>query len=289
MGNGMDYREQIEKAIEYIEENLQCEISLAECARVSGYSPYHFLRVFRSTVGLTPSDYIRKRRITEISREMMQGKQYLSSIAFRYGFNSKENFIRAFKKEHQILPTEYKKAQNSLKLYEKFRFETKECVIVPQIVELQPFSLTVYPCNGESVPNCWNKYNARGYSMELSGGREVWDYGACKWNCEENRLDYYIGIKTEYALGETRGTRKICIEGGLYAVFFTLAATRENFVAQIHGTWDYINGTWLRESGFARRQAYEFERYREKSRLFSEEIYIPVEKHDAKTINHTRR
>ena len=96
MGNGMDYREQIEKAIEYIEENLQCEISLAECARVSGYSPYHFLRVFRSTVGLTPSDYIRKRRITEISREMMQGKQYLSSIAFRYGFNSKENFIRAF-------------------------------------------------------------------------------------------------------------------------------------------------------------------------------------------------
>ena len=165
MGNGMDYREQIEKAIEYIEENLQCEISLAECARVSGYSPYHFLRVFRSTVGLTPSDYIRKRRITEISREMMQGKQYLSSIAFRYGFNSKENFIRAFKKEHQILPTEYKKAQNSLKLYEKFRFETKECVIVPQIVELQPFSLTVYPCNGESVPNCWNNYNARGYSM----------------------------------------------------------------------------------------------------------------------------
>ncbi len=125
--------------------------------------------------------------------------------------------------------------------------------------------------------------------MELSGGREVWDYGACKWNCEENRLDYYIGIKTEYALGEPRGTRKICIEGGLYAVFFTLAATRENFVAQIHGTWDYINGTWLRESGFARRQAYEFERYREKSRLFSEEIYIPVEKHDAKTINHTRR
>lgn len=275
----MDYQEHIEKVIEYIEENLQCEISLAECGRVSGYSPYHFLRVFRDTVGLTPSDYIRKRRIAEISKEMMQGKQYSSSIAFRYGFNSKENFVRAFKKEHHILPTEYKKAQNSLKLYERFRFEKKEFTVVPRILEVSPFSLTVYPCHGETVPNCWNKYNAKGLSMELSGGREVWDYGVCLWNCEENRLDYYIGIKTEYALGETSGTRELFIEGGMYAVFSTPATTQENFVTQIHRTWDYINGQWLAESGFTRRQSYEFERYRERSRLFSEEIYIPVEKY----------
>ena len=47
----MDYREHIERAINYIEENLQCDINLADCARVSGYSPYHFLRIFRDVVG----------------------------------------------------------------------------------------------------------------------------------------------------------------------------------------------------------------------------------------------
>ncbi len=164
----MEYREHIERVIEYIEENLQGEISLAQCARVSGYSSYHFIRVFKDTVGLTPADYIRKRRISEISREIMQGNRNISDIAFRYGFNSKENFIRAFKTEHHILPTEYKKAQNSLKLYQKFCFVERPFSIVPRILEIQPFFLTVYTCDEESVPNFWNKYNARGLSLKLS-------------------------------------------------------------------------------------------------------------------------
>ena len=88
----MEYREHIERVIEYIEENLQGEISLEQCARVSGYSSYHFLRVFKDTVGLTPADYIRKRRISEISREIMQGNRHISDIAFRYGFNSNTRY-----------------------------------------------------------------------------------------------------------------------------------------------------------------------------------------------------
>lgn len=157
----MDYREHIQKVIDYIEENLQEETDLTDCARVSGYSSYHFLRIFRDVVGLTPADYIRKRRLSEIAREIMEGNQYISEIAFRYGFNSKENFVRAFKSEHHILPTEYKSAQNSLKLYEKFCFEAREFTVEPRIMEIQPFSLTVYKCDEDFVPNFWNKYNSR--------------------------------------------------------------------------------------------------------------------------------
>ncbi len=273
----MDYREHIEKVIDYIEENLQCEISLVDCARISGYSPYHFLRVFRAVVGLTPADYIRKRRISEISREIMQGNQWISSVAFRYGFNSKENFVRAFKMEHHILPTEYKAAQNSLKLYERFRFEEKGFSLTPQIREIRPLSLTVYKCDEDFVPNFWNKYNVRGLSQKLSGGREVRDYGVSSWNCEENKLDYYIGIKSEYAAGDIRGTLEISIAGGLYAIFSTPAATQDLFVTLIHKTWDYINGCWLPSCGYKRKNAFEFECYYEKSRLFSEDIYIPLE------------
>lgn len=272
----MDYRKQIEKAIDYIEENLQCELTLADCASVSGYSPYHFLRIFRDVVGLTPADYIRKRRISEISKEIMKGNQCISPIAFRYGFNSKENFVRAFKMEHHILPTEYKNTQNSLKLYERFRFEAKDFVVIPRIEEIQPFSLTVYKCDEEAVPNFWNKYNARRWSQKLSSGREVWDYGVSSWNHDENKLDYYIGIPSEYAAGDIQDTQEIHISGGLYAIFSTPAATQDIFVTQIHRTWDYIR-QWFSDSRYERRDAYEFECYCEKSRLFSEDIYIPVE------------
>lgn len=274
----MEYREHIEKVINYIEENLHCEINLADCARMSGYSPYHFLRIFRDAVGLTPADYIRKRRISEISREMMQGNRSISSIAFWYGFNSKENFVRAFKMEHHILPTEYRAAQNSLKLYERFRFEADVFSLTPRIREIEPFTLTVYKCDENYVPNFWNKYNARGLSQKLSGGREVWDYGVSSWNCEKNRLDYYIGIASEDAAGDIQGTMRLNIAGGLYAIFCTPAATQNMFVTQIHKTWDYISGVWLPDSAYKRKNTYEFERYREKSRLFSEEIYIPLEK-----------
>lgn len=272
----MDYREPVEKVINYIEENLQGELNLADLARVSGYSPYHFLRVFRDAVGLTPADYVRKRRISEISKEIMRGNQHIAPIAFRYGFNSKENFARAFQAEHHILPTEYKKAQNSLKLYERFRFEAKDFCVIPQIVDIQPFSLTVYQYEEAVIPNFWNLYNARGLSLKLSGGKEVWDYGVSSWNPAENRLDYYIGIPTEHAAGDISGTLELHVPGGTYAVFSTPAATQDDFVIQIRRTWDYV-GTWFRDSGYIRKNGYEFECYREKSRLFSEDVYVPLE------------
>lgn len=64
----MEYREQIQKALDFIEDNLTHDIDLDAVAQAAGYSPYHFARVFRETVGLSPADYIRRRRITEIVR-----------------------------------------------------------------------------------------------------------------------------------------------------------------------------------------------------------------------------
>lgn len=130
----MDYTEHIARAVEYIEQNLTNEIDLTACAKACGYSEYHFLRVFKEVSGLTPADYIRKRRLSEIAKRICQADGYISEIAFMYGFNSKENFTRAFKAEHHILPKEYKSAQNSLKLYEPLSFETKPFCVTPEIV-----------------------------------------------------------------------------------------------------------------------------------------------------------
>ena len=43
----MNYQEQIEKAINYIEANLKNDIDITACAQISGYSVYHFLRIFK--------------------------------------------------------------------------------------------------------------------------------------------------------------------------------------------------------------------------------------------------
>jgi AraC family transcriptional regulator len=272
----MDYKEQIQKTIDYIEMNLKLDISLAGCAAAGGYSEYHFLRIFKEVTGLTPADYIRKRRLTEIVKRIEAKGGAIAEVAFEYGFGSKENFTRAFKAEHHILPTEYKAAQNSLKLYEKISFASQAFRVEPEIVELESFELVVYHCDEDYPPNFWNKYNAKGWSHRLSGGAVCEDYGVSIRNQRNGRLDYYAGIREENAHGERDGTIELTIPGGLYAVFKTPEATHEDFVNTIHRTWAYINTDWLKNSGYVYTGGFEFECYVEKSRVYSEKIYVPI-------------
>ena len=119
-GEHMESR--IRCVLNYIEEHLKDDhqgvLDNATLAKLAGYSEFHFLRLFRTVVHLTPADYIRKRRLSEIVHCIGNSNRPLSDIAFEYGFNSKENFTRAFKKEHGILPTEFRSAGCSLRLYE---------------------------------------------------------------------------------------------------------------------------------------------------------------------------
>ena len=272
----IDYREHIQRAIDYIEKNLKHDISNADLARVAGYSEYHFLRIFKEVVHLTPADYIRKRRISEIARRMEKEKQPISNLAFEYGFNSKENFIRAFKAEHHILPTDFKHCQNSLKLYNRLELENQPFFLEPQLMVLESFRLVVFKSDEDFAPHFWNKYNTKQWSKKLSGGGVVEDYGVSDWNATFSKLDYYIGIKESDAHGDLTNTVMLDIEGGLYAVFDTPPATQFEFVNMIHRTWDFIVRVWLPKSGYRRTGGYEFESYVEESRTFTQRIYIPI-------------
>lgn len=271
----MDYKTHIMHAINYIEENIKNEITLSDCAHVSGYSEYHFIRVFKEATGLTPADYIRKRRLTEIIKHMRKDIS-ISELAFEYSFNSKENFTRAFLSEHHILPTEYKSTLNSLKLYEAITFETVPFEVIPEFTYLKPFVLVVYKSDEAYPPNFWNKYNSRKWSKKLSSGKVCEDYGISAWDEPKNKFDYYIGIQKDNALGNVDGTMELSVKGGLYAVFSSPITSHYDFVNTIHRTWNYINSEWLPNSGYLRTSGYEFESYIEESRTFSEKIYIPL-------------
>ncbi len=274
-----DYREQISKAIDYIEGNLCSEeLNIASIADVTGYSKYHFLRIFREVCGMTPHDYIRKRRISEIVKRMRNESGSISEIAFEFGFNSKENFSRAFKCEHGILPTQFKATDNSLKLYDRLYFELPVYRVDGFIHELESFQIVAYKCDEAEPHRFWNRYNAEERSCRLSGGRVVQDFGVSKWNDSLRKIDYYIGIRKTDVQGECSNTVTLNISGGLYAVFDTPPSTYFDFVNTIHNTWSYIGKVWLPENGYVRTGGYEIESYIEKSRTFSERIYIPIKK-----------
>jgi AraC family transcriptional regulator len=272
----MEQQKAIQRTIDYIEDHLQSPLDNAALARIAGYSEYHFLRVFKAIVHLTPADYIRKRRISEIVRRISSESGAISELAFVYGFNSKENFVRAFKREHHILPTDFRAAQNSLKLYDRLEVNKQEMNIQPKLCMLNAFRVIAYPSDETFPPHFWNKYNANGWSKRLTGGMIVEDYGISCWNAEKNRLDYAIGVKEEHACGDRSNTVVLDIPQGMYAVFETPSATAHDFVATIRRTWDWIYSDWLPQSGYRRAPGFELESYVESSRKYSERIYVPL-------------
>jgi len=86
------------RAKEIIEANLVGEISLAELARGCGLSASHFSRAFRETVGISPHQWLLRRRI-EKARQLLRNRQLsLSEVALECGFADQSHFTRVFAK-----------------------------------------------------------------------------------------------------------------------------------------------------------------------------------------------
>ena len=266
----------VERALKQIEENLTDDeaLSNAALARAAGYSEFHFIRMFREAVRLTPADYVRKRRISEIVRAAACGIPF-SDAALARGFNSPENFTRAFRKEHGVLPTATRAAGCSLRLFSPFSFDRADPSPAVSLAWLPELSLTVYPFGTDFPPKSWNRYNTERRSARLSGGAVTEDYGVMIRN-PAGGLDYFIGIRTEEAAGDVSGTVRLTLKEGMYAVFQTQPAGQHDFVETVQRTWDWIYDVWMPENGFRRGRGYECERYTESSRTFREEILVPI-------------
>lgn len=272
-------REHIERVIAYIEAHLKEELNNSVLSGVAGYSKYHFLRLFQKHVCLTPAAYIRKRRITEITRQIgKEAGRPMTDISFEYGFNSKENFTRAFQKEHGILPSEFKSVGCSLRLTPPFRFDRDLSEPTVSLQYVKAFTVAAFPETAESPVALWNRYNASRRSLLLSGGRIVEDFGVMIWNPARQALDYHIGIRREDYRGEDENALMLPIEEGIYAVFETPPSTQHEFVGRIKDTWQWIYNVWFPESGYRRAAGYEFETYVESSKKYAERIYVPIEK-----------
>ncbi|WP_342424567.1 AraC family transcriptional regulator [Paenibacillus sp. FSL E2-0178] len=101
------------QAIEYIESNLKQPLSVLTLSRVSGYSLYHFIRLFQGVTGLTPGDYIARRRISEAAREILRSPwRTFQDISLDYSFNDYETFTRAFKRLLHTTPTRIRQKSN---------------------------------------------------------------------------------------------------------------------------------------------------------------------------------
>lgn len=104
-----DYKNRINRVFEFIDVNLESDLSLNTVSEIAFFSPFHFHRVFKFITGETLNEYVTRRRIEKSALDLLHKNVKTTEIAHKYGFSDNSSFSRAFKKYYGINPTEFRK------------------------------------------------------------------------------------------------------------------------------------------------------------------------------------
>ena len=140
----MEWLKKLGAAIDYIEENLEKEISYEEAAHIACCSPYYFQRIFTYVSGVSLSEYIRRRKMTQAAFELQRTDKKVIDIALQYGYSSPTSFNRAFQNVHGITPTAAKARGSILQAYPSIQFSVKitgGSAMAYRIAEKQPLHI----------------------------------------------------------------------------------------------------------------------------------------------------
>ena len=153
----------IQQSLDYIEDNLKTEVSIAELADMAGYSLYHFERIFKKLVGISISQYIKRRRLLHAAFDIASGSKIIDT-AYRYGFDTNAGFYKAFVREFGEAPTEYVLAHTVKRPYRIKLIQEEHILITHEKIKsvLEQWKLSgetvsdFYDANsGQRIDNTW--------------------------------------------------------------------------------------------------------------------------------------
>ncbi len=101
---------------EHLENFPELKISVEEMASKAFISKYHFIRNFKTEVGLTPHQFQLQNRIRKAQHLLQHTSDTITEVAMTTGFCDQSHFIKQFEKIVGLTPTDYKLACSTLKL-----------------------------------------------------------------------------------------------------------------------------------------------------------------------------
>ena len=122
----MDWRENMNRAMGYIDENLSGEIDIETAARHAGSSKWEFYRIFSFVAHLPLGEYIRRRKLAHAASDLLNGDEKIIDIAVKYGYDSPAAFSRAFHQAYGVSPSSARKDGHDLAPYPKLTFTIQE-------------------------------------------------------------------------------------------------------------------------------------------------------------------
>lgn len=287
----MSWIESIQKAINFIEEHLLDDITMEQIAREVNSSVFHFQRTFSILTDMSITDYIRRRRLTLAAQELINTEQKVIDLAYKYGYDSPEAFTKAFRKQHNLTPSEARKKQGQIQSYNRLVIQVSLKGAEPmkyKIVEKEKFQVvgvkrTYNSQNGENlqgIPQFWKEMNSKNFDhqlIQLNNGSIKGTLGVCVQNTDQGKngfVDYWIATDHVGEVGENLVAMEV--PASKWVVF------------EVHGpmpdamqnTWKQIYSEWFPSNPYKPAGTAELEVYPEED-VYSpdsySEIWIPIQ------------
>lgn len=173
----MDWVKLINNAIAYMEKHLTDDITLADIAKSVNVSAFHFQRAFSLLTGMTPAEYMRKRRLSQAGAEIANGREQVIDIAMKYGYNSPESFTKAFRRFHGSSPMQVRKG-SSIQFINRYtvritieggsimEYKIESWEAMDLLVHMKDFRAET---SDQDIPALWDEYYANEELRKVPG------------------------------------------------------------------------------------------------------------------------
>jgi len=109
-----DRRRAVETAL-WIDAHSHQQIDLEQAAGQAGISPFHFLRLFSSVLGVTPHQYLVRSRLRHAARLLADNDIPVTDVAYDVGFGDLSNFVRTFHRAAGVSPRRFREGSRGMR------------------------------------------------------------------------------------------------------------------------------------------------------------------------------
>lgn len=302
----MHNSEIVQRAIDYVEDNLFETISLDKVADAAAMSVPHLYRLFYAMTGHPIKEYIRKRRTSEAAVLLRATAMAANEIGFRCGFDTGQTFIHTFKRFTGLTPGVYRQSDlyysfEKISLLERVAYleerDVTERYADIKVVRLKAIKGIGYLYTSEREQNVEREAVERFRSLLMAAGLDAGVVRLFGWNTEddseaERPYGYQmLAVGGGYAAADLAGhpdLQPVELSGGLYAVSLVHQPSGD---ANIGAAWNRMYAEWLPRSAFELGEHRLFEEYVfVKDKLVRMKLHLPVTRsRSMKTIEVVRR
>ncbi|MCM1983895.1 helix-turn-helix domain-containing protein [Lyngbya confervoides] len=100
---------QLRQVLNYIEASLAEEIQLADLAGLLNMSPFHFGRMFKQSMGISPHQYLIQQRLERAKYFLKHSNLAILDIALECGFSSHSHLSKQFRRVHGTTPNTFRR------------------------------------------------------------------------------------------------------------------------------------------------------------------------------------